>query len=60
MLLFSFGNLFTLFIQKPIPKIIKGDQIFLAIQYKYLYPLEKKRKKAKRGNKIITGKAPRV
>tara|TARA_B100001939_G_scaffold54453_1_gene43613 strand:- start:872 stop:1003 length:132 start_codon:yes stop_codon:yes gene_type:complete len=42
------------------PKIMKGDQIFLATQYKYLYPLDRKRKKAKSGNKMITGKAPRV
>ena len=44
----------------PIPIKTKGDHIFLATQYKYLYPLGSNKKIANGTNSNITGKADRA
>ena len=42
------------------PNRTKGDHMFLATQYKYLYPLGSNKKIANGTNSNITGKADRA
>jgi hypothetical protein len=58
-LFLSAGNELSLLIQKPIPKRTKGDQIFRAIQKRYLYPFGIETKNTKGIKSIITGTVQR-
>tara|TARA_B100001989_G_scaffold253027_1_gene237577 strand:+ start:1308 stop:1505 length:198 start_codon:yes stop_codon:yes gene_type:complete len=59
-LLSSGGKVLSLLILNPIPNKTKGDHIFLATQYRYLYPLGSNKKIANGINSNITGKADRA